>query len=184
MVQCVSDMGSFCAHPKLKTIRFALGPIKTGRFALGPKNVHQPWALALSLSPLYTHGAYSSLSILAQRVQSGITQIQHTAQELWSKVRCTDTAQDTQSGVPLIRPTALPLQVRAPTPPVRSWLPPLSTPSRRVRSRCPVVCPRRTSLVSACQHVGVLTPIRQNLTELDTSVTPCDTLDDTSVTPP
>ena len=29
--------GSFCAHPKLKT----------SRFALGPKNVHQPWPLAL-----------------------------------------------------------------------------------------------------------------------------------------
>ena len=28
--------GSFCANPKLKTCRFALGP----------KNVHQPWALA------------------------------------------------------------------------------------------------------------------------------------------
>ena len=28
--------GSFCAHPKLKT----------SRFALGPKNVHQPWPLA------------------------------------------------------------------------------------------------------------------------------------------
>ena len=30
--------GSFCAHPKLKT----------SRFALGPKNVHQPWPLALN----------------------------------------------------------------------------------------------------------------------------------------